>query len=500
MTAVNFSRSSRSSRSLTGRRVFNACLAVSLLAMGGCAQIPELGVAPTLKPVEQLASAKSFSSAPVTWPGDHWWEAYGDPQLNALVEEALRGSPNLELAQARLRTAEAAVQGAGAPLMPEVTANASLAEAKQSYNYLMPKAAVPQGGKDYGQATLNLSWELDFWGKNRSALAGAISEQRAAEAEVAQTRLILSTSVASAYAELVHLFAVRDTAEASLTLRTKTVALFHQRNENGLENLASVRQVEARQAAAQAELLGVDERIALLRNGMAALLGDGPDRGLAIIRPTVQFTGGAGLPSNLSLELLGRRPDIVAARLRTEAAAKRIDQQKAGFYPSINLMAFVGVQSLGIDKMIKSGSGIGSVGPAISLPIFNTQGLQAQLRGARAEYDASVSIYNATLSNALREVADAATSRKALDGELAASRAAVAAAVDAYDIVDKRYKGALATYLDVLSAEDALVSAQRSLADVETRAVVLNVALVRALGGGYQNPEKQSSGKLGITG
>ncbi len=163
-------------------------------------------------------------------------------------------------------------------------------------------------------------------------------------------------------------------------------------------------------------------------------------------------------------------------------------------------MAFVGLQSLGIDKLTKSGSGIGSVGPAISLPIFNTQGLQAQLRGARAEYDASVSIYNATLSNALREVADAATSRKALDGELAASRAAVAAAVDAYDIVDKRYKGALATYLDVLSAEDTLVSAQRSLADVETRAVVLNVALVRALGGGYQNPEKQSSGKLGITG
>jgi len=258
--------------------------------------------------------------------------------------------------------------------------------------------------------------------------------------------------------------------------------------------------VEARRAAAKAELLGVEERIALLKNGIAALLGEGPDRGLAITRPTVLLAGGSGLPSNLSLDLIGRRPDIVAAKLRTEAAAKRIDQQKAGFYPSVNLMAFVGGQSLDIGKMTKSGSGIGSAGPAISLPIFNTQGLQAQLRGARAEYDASVSIYNATLSNALREVADAATSRKALDGELTASRAAVTAAVDAYDIVDNRYKGALATYLEVLSAEDALVSAQRALADVETRAVVLDVAMVRALGGGYQNPEKQPSGKLGING
>jgi NodT family efflux transporter outer membrane factor (OMF) lipoprotein len=286
------------------------------------------------------------------------------------------------------------------------------------------------------------------------------------------------------------LFTVRDTAEAALALRTKTVELFRQRHEFGLETLASVRQVEARQAAAEAQLLAIDELIALQRNGIAALLGAGPDRGLAITRPTVRFDGSKGLPPNLALELLGRRPDIVAARLRTEAAAKRIDQQKAGFYPSVNLLAFVGVQSLGIDKLSKSGSDVGSIGPAISLPIFNTQRLQGQLRGAHAEYDVAVSTYNATLSNALREVADAAPSRKSLDGEIAASRAAVSAAAEAHRMVSQRYKGELATYLDVLSAEDQLISAQRSLADVETRAMVLDVALVRALGGGFQSADK----------
>lgn len=464
--------------------------ATCLAGLVGCAPMPAMDQPPALKTMDQLASTRSFAEPAAHWPGNDWWKAYGDAQLDSLIEDSLRDSPNLAVAQARLRQAWAAAQAAGAPLMPEVTGNASFTQAKQSYNSVLPRQAVPSGWKDYGVATLNLSWELDFWGKNRSALAAALSERQAAQAEVAQTRLILSTTVASAYAELRHLFTVRDNAEAALAIRAKTVELFRKRQTFGLETLAGVRQVEARQAAAEAELQTIDERIGLQRNAIAALLGAGPDRGLAIARPATRFAGSTGLPSNLALELLGRRPDILAARLRTEAAAKRIDQQKAGFYPSVNLLAFIGVQSFGIDKLTKSGSDIGSVGPAISLPIFNTERLQGQLRGARAEYDAAVAIYNATLSNALRDVADAATSRKALDGELAATRAAVAAAAEAHHMISRRYEGQLATYLDVLTAEDELIAARRAQAELETRALILDVALVRALGGGFQEPEK----------
>src|SRR5450631_376637 len=477
----------KSSNPTACQRLVRVLLAVSLLASAGCAQLPRVDPPPAMKGVDQLGSANSFSAPPVAWPADGWWRAYGDPQLGALIEEALHDSADLEMAKARLHAAAAAVQGAGATRMPEVTGNALLNEGKQSYNYLIPRQALPQGWKDYGMATVNLAWELDFWGKNRAALSAAVSEQRAAQIEVAQTRLILSTSVASAYAGLVHLYTLRDNAADTLAIRTKTVALFRQRHDFGLETLASVRQVEARQASADGDLLGIDERIGPQRNAIAALLGAGPDRGLAIARPTARFAGSQGLPTNLSLELLGRRPDIVAARSRTEAAARRIDQQKAGFYPSVNLMAFVGVQSLGIANLTKSGSSIGSVGPAVSLPIFNTERLQGQLRGARAEYDAAVATYNATLSNALREVADAATSRKSLDGELADSRASVAAAAEAHQMVSKRYQGSLATYLDVLVAEDDLISAQRAQAELETRALILDVALVRALGGGFSS-------------
>ena len=478
-----------------GPRRFTGCalivkvlLSASLLTSSGCAPLPRMDSPPGVKKVEQLGSSNSFAAPGAAWPGDGWWRAYGDAQLDVLIEEALRGSPDLDLAQARLHAAMAQVQGAHAARIPEVTGTASFTEQKQSYNNLIPKQALPQGWNDYGLATVNLTWELDFWGKNRAALAAALSEQRAAEVEVAQTRLVLSTAVASAYAGLVHLYTLRDNASDTLAIRTKTVALFRQRNDFGLETLASVRQVEARQSAAEGDLLAIDERIGLQANAIATLLGAGPDRGLAITRPTARFAGSEGLPQHLALELLGRRPDIVAARSRTEAAARRIDQAKAGFYPSVNLIGFAGLQSLGVDNLIKSGSGVGSVGPAISLPIFNTERLQGQLRGAHADYEAAVATYNATLSEALREVADAATSRRSLDGELAAARGAVAAAAEAHQMVSRRYEGALATYLDVLTAQDELITAQRAEAELETRALILDVALVRALGGGF-SPE-----------
>jgi NodT family efflux transporter outer membrane factor (OMF) lipoprotein len=467
-------------------------LAVGLVLTSGCAQIPRLDPPPAMKKVDEFGGSSSFAVPVAAWPNDQWWTVYGDTELNALIEEALKNAPDLDLAQARLKAAAAQVQGAGATRFPEVTASAELAEAKQSYDFLVPRQALPNGWNGYGAATLNMSYELDFWGKNRAALAAAVSERRAAEVEIAQTRLILSTSVASAYAGLLHLYTLRDNATDTLSLREQTVALFGQRHRYGLETLASVRQVEARQAAAKGDLLAIDERIGLQKNTIAALLGAGPDRGLQITRPTVAWVGSQGLPSNLSLELLGRRPDIVAARLRTEAAAHRIDQRKAGFYPSVNLLAFAGFQSVGIDNLFKSASQAGAAGSAISLPIFNTARLQGEYKGARAEYDAAVATYNGTLSMALREVADAATSRKSLDEELGAARAAVAAAAEAHQMVNSRYEGALATYLDVLSAEDLLITARRSEAELETRALILDVSLVRALGGGF-TPDSSST-------
>ena len=459
--------------------------ALSALVLAACAQIPAMGPAPEIKSATLWSSERSFQAPAQEWPAETWWTAYKDTQLNQLIDEALSGAPTLAAASARLRRAEAGVQTADAALSPQISGNLSASEAKQSYNYLTPKSMAPQGWNGYGRATLDFSWEIDFWGRNHAALAAATSEMEAARADAAQARLILATSIASAYAEFARLYAAHDTATAAVDVRDKTAHLFKERFDNGLETLGSVRQADARRAAAQGELLSADEQLALQRNRIAALMGAGPDRGLAISRPTIDLNKVPGLPAQLSLDLLGRRPDVVAARLRAEAAAKRIDVAQADFYPNVNLSAFIGFHSLGLDNLFRNGSDVGSVGPAISLPIFNSGRLQSQYKGARASYDESVANYEGTVTQALHDVADAAVSQRALDSQLQRGQQAVDAAREAWRIARNRYEGGLSNYLDVLCAEDILLANLRSLTDLQSRAFSLDVALVRALGGGY---------------
>ena len=456
--------------------------------LSGCAAIPKMSASTVLRTPADFAATDSLAAERTDWPKDEWWRQYHDAQLDGLVSEALGNSPTLDIAAARLRGAEALTQATGAALKPTVTGSAAITEERQSYSYLMPRAATPQGWNDYGQVSLGLGWDLDFWGKNRAALAAAVTEQRALEVELAQARLMLSAAVALSYSELAHLYSTRDSLEAAVDVRTQTLALVRQRHSQDLLTLETVLQAEAREAAAEADLKVIDERIRLQKNALAALVGAGPDRALAITRPTAAVATPFGLPTNAAVDLLGRRPDIVAARLRTEVAARHIEQHKAEFYPSVNLMAVGGFLSLGLDSLAKSGASYGSVGPAVSLPIFNTDRLKGQLRGSYAEYDAAAAAYNAALLNALHEVADVVTSRRALDGELESLQASVRAADEAHRLVSARYKAELTTYLDVLSAEDVLLSAKRALADAQSRALALHVVLVRALGGGFEPP------------
>ena len=455
------------------------------LVLAGCASLPPPETARQAKPPQAYAAAQSFAAPQAPWPGDAWWRDYGDAQLTGLIEEGLKDSPTLAQAQARLRRAQSLVATARAAGLPQISANARATEEKQSYNNGFPKEFLPQGYNDYGRATLDFSWELDFWGKNRAAVAAAASEAEAARADAAEARLMLSTNIAAAYADLARLFAQRDVAERALGLRGETAGLVQRRVDNGLDTQGELRQAQAGPAAARAELAGVDEEIALTRNRLAALMGQGPDRGLAVARPAAAALKPAGLPANLAADLVGRRPDVAAARWRAQAADRRVAQSKAAFYPNINLAAFIGLQSLGLDQLSKQGSDIGSVGPALSLPIFQGGRLRAGLRGAQADRDAAVAAYDEALVQALRDVADVTASQRALAVRLAQSREALAADEDAYRIARLRYEGALSNYQSVLLAEQEVLAQRRVVADLESRAFTLDVALVRALGGGF---------------
>jgi len=215
-------------------------------------------------------------------------------------------------------------------------------------------------------------------------------------------------------------------------------------------------------------------------------MGDGPGRGQTIALPTAAHLSAFGLPGDLGISIVGRRPDIVAARLRAEGLGARIDAARAEFYPNIKISALIGLQALGIGNLLSGGSSYGSVGPAISLPIFSGGRIEGNYRGTRADYDAAVANYDRTLVNALKDVADVAASQRALNIRLRESRAALAASDTAFRMIEARYRGGLATYLDLLSAEDALNTSRRGVAELEAAAFSLDVALVRALGGGVR--------------
>jgi NodT family efflux transporter outer membrane factor (OMF) lipoprotein len=454
-------------------------------ALAACATVPQPSPARVAKAPQAYVTTQAFAGPDRDWPADDWWRAYGDAQLDGLVGEALAGSPTLAVAQARVRKAQAVVGQAHARQLPQVSANASVEEMKQSYHLGIPPQFVPHGYNDYGRATLDFSWELDFWGKNRAAVAAATSDARAAQADAAEARLVLSTSVAAAYADLARLFAERDVAERAMAVQQETSKLVADRVRNGLDTLAEQRQAEAEPLQARADLQGVDEQIALTRNRLAALLGAGPDRGTTIERPAVGALKPIGVPREIAANLVGRRPDVAAARWRAEAAASRIKPAKAAFYPDVNLAAFIGVQSLTLTKLTASGSDIGSVGPAVSLPIFNGGRLRSDLRGAEADRDAAVASYDAAVTEAFHQVADVVASSRALQGQLADSRAALAASEDAFRVARLRYQGGLSTYPAVLLAEQGVLARRRTVADLEARALVLDVELVRALGGGF---------------
>lgn len=471
-------------------------VAAAFLLPAACVPPPRSTTAQVAIAPETVAADRSFSAAPAgTWPATRWWRANADPALSALIEEGLRQSPDVAAAAARFRRAGAMATQAGAALLPQLDAQAGVTLDKQSYNNGFPKEFLPKGWRDSGEVSAMLGFDPDVWGRNRATLAAATSQARAAALDLEQARLSLSTGIALAWYDLARLFEERDVARAALALRSSSRDLVSGRMANGLDTRGSLRQAEAQVATAQARLAQVDQAIALRRNQLAALLGAGPDRGLDIARAQPATRIAAGLPADATTALVGRRPDIAAARARLEAAASRIKAARASFFPAVRLDALIGFRALGIGNLLESDSTFGSVGPAISLPIFRGGALKGRYREAEAAFDEAVAGYDATVLQAYREVADAVAARDAVMLRLAQVQAARSASEDAYHIARLRYEGGLSRYLDVLAVEDRLLDARLAAAAVEAEARALDVQLVRALGGGFESAAAEPNGE-----
>lgn len=427
---------------------------------------------------------------PGDWPREDWWTMFGDTKLDALVQQALAGNPTLRAAEARVRSAVALADAAGASLYPTLDLNASANRERFSANDIYPP---PFGGSwiNQGRATLDFSYEFDFWGKHRNELAAALGDARATAADAAQAKLVLASAVTQSYfqlqSDLASLAIARDTLQKREGLRELTSV----RTSRGLEVAIAVRQSDQQVASSRVEVSAGETAVEIDRHQVAALLGLGPDAALDIQPELHTYDKALPLPANLPADLLARRPDIAAQRFRVEAAAAQIGAAKADFFPNVNLAAFIGFGATSVSglNLFTASSRIAGVGPALHLPIFDAGRLRADLRGRYGEYDAAIEQYNQTLLAALRQVADQIAGVRAVKQQLAHEAVALAAANDAHRLTLDRYRAGLTNYLDVLVNEERLLAERMNQVRLQGRNLALAVDMIRALGGGYRVPD-----------
>ena len=456
------------------------------LALAGCASTG--GLHPDGAPINpnSLAVTRSLANvklSPAAWPQADWWTSLGDSQLNALIAEALRDNPSLAEADARARQAQSETAQADAGRKPQVDLAGSVAEAR------LPTTLPPIGKGHNGAAkyvSASFKWDLDLWGGERAAWEAALGQQRAAEVDAHAARIELSTNVARAYVQLGYAYAQQDVAAAELERATDVQKLTRQRVAAGIDSQVQLKQSDSEVASAQGQKAQADRAIDAARSALSVLLGKGPDRGLTIARPRLLPPAALSVPSDLPVELLGRRADLVAARWRVEAADKDIDAAKTQFLPNVNISAMAGLVALGGGNLFQAKTRFYDVAPAISLPIFDGGRRRADLNGKDAQYDLAVAHYNDTLVRAVNEVCDDHDALASLQVQIDAQQRALDAANDAWTLAEQRYKAGIGSYLEALSVRQELLIAQQRMATLHAEQTDYSVQMIQALGGGYR--------------
>jgi NodT family efflux transporter outer membrane factor (OMF) lipoprotein len=431
------------------------------------------------------AVAESPSDIGAASETSQWWQIYGDPQLDGLIEIASAENPDLHIAADRIAQAQALAGGAAASLWPKLDADAKLNRVHASK---LGETPPPYNGELFwdNNIDLGLSYELDLWGKNRSGWQAAIGALRAAQVDGSEARLSLQTSLVRTYIRLSLAYALRDVLADTLAQQQQVLDITRRRYQVGLLSSLQVSQAEAQVAPVRVRLEQADNTLSILRNQLAALSGQGPGAGEALVRPVLlSQMDKAVLPSVVPAELIARRPDIVAARWRVEASAKNIDVAVAQFYPNIKLSLFAGLQALSFDKLFGGDAATYGYGPAITLPIFEGGRLRANLAGRTADYDLAVDRYNAAVIQALQQVADQIAAVQSGARQRQAAQTALDAAQKAYDEALIGFRAGLTDYLTVLATQTGLLAQRQTLAQIAASQLDAHAGLMQALGGGF---------------
>lgn len=433
-----------------------------------------------------------LTGAPMPAIDPDWWTAFGDPQLDRIVADASAGNPDLDAALARVRQAQAVLARRDAETGTDITGDANAQVARLSGRYTIPP---PYGGsvRFLGNAQANLSWNLDLFGRQRAAIAGARASLTAARFDVDAARLMLAGSIVATYAEVARAERIAAIARQTIAARERAVRLTNTRVQNQLASKLDVQAAATLLAQARVALTRAEAARVIAVDALAALAGRGSDYAAGIGPTRLSDPVALALPATIPADLLARRADIAAAAARVDAAAAGRQVARRAFYPDVNLIALAGIQAIGISNFFNPDAGTAGAGAALHLPIFDSGRLEADLAGATAQVDLAIADYNRTVVGAVREAADALAQIRATAAEARAQAEVVRGFAETNRLNAVRINAGLESRLTGIDTDIRLLDAQLASATLSVDALAARARLAQALGGGFDPSRNPAS-------
>lgn len=457
------------------------------LSLSSCALFPRDSLPEqSIKPLEVLEPQLDQNASQIQ---DQWWIAFGDPQLDKLVSLGMSHSPSLEISGARIVAAQAMLDTEKASFLPQIGIGGQVDRQQLSQNYIfVPGMPVYTG---YGLVNASLNWSLDIWGKQKKYFDAAKNQVLAAKANHKASELLLSTTIVRVYFDYDRMVQAQALYSRDVEAKKGLYQIAQEKQKVGLVDAMMVNQRKVEYETAQVNLSQANLSIKMIQHQLGALVQEGPSWGESLKAPEIKGNA-LNLPAIIPSNLLERRPDLQALLSQIDVAKLQLDGANLEYLPDINLAGFIGVQSFGLSQLFASKSQQFSLGPAISLPIFDGGAIAANITGKEASRNQAVANYQEQLVQALREVADGMGSIKSSQANYESYASTYQSAKSNYEITKRRSDVGISSKEAVFAMEEFYLQQGQNYADAKAKMLTANVVLVQALGGSYLQDNNKS--------
>ncbi len=467
-----------------GSRLLSLSLCVALLS--ACAVGPDYQ-RPQTAEIVQFKEAEGWRQAN---PSDSlargaWWELYGDQQLNALIEKLNSANQTVAQSEAQFRQAQALVRSARGAFYPSVDLSLGKNRSSQGTGSSSSSLSSSSSGiRDTYTAQLGVSWEADVWGKLRRGLEADEANAQASFADLAAMRLSQQSELVQNYLQLRVIDQQKRLLEATVAAYERSLKMTQNQYRAGVSGRDAVAQAQTQLKSTQADLVDLIWQRAQFENAIAVLTGEAPAN--FSIAESESIPKLPQVPLSLPSQLLERRPDIASAERSVIAANANVGVAKAAYYPDLTLSLSGGYSSSTSKNLISLPNRFWSVGPQLSLPLFDGGIRSAEVDRSEAAYDETVARYRQTVLDGFREVENYLVQLKVYEDEAAVRQEALDAARDSLRLTENQYKAGLIAYIDVVVVQATALSNERSVLNILQNRLIASVQLIAALGGGWE--------------